>query len=77
MKTTSTRNMVAIAFFSALAVVLMWFPKFPLMPSVPFMSYDFSDVPVLIGTFSLGPVAGIFIVTIKNILYFITRSRSD
>ncbi len=76
MKKTSTRNMVAIAFFSALAVVLMWFPKFPLIPSVPFMSYDFSDVPVLIGTFSLGPVAGIFIVTIKNILYFITRSRS-
>ncbi len=73
---TSTKQMVAIAFFGALAVVLMWFPKFPLLPAVPFMSYDFSDVPVLIGTFSLGPAAGFFIVTIKNILYFITRSRS-
>lgn len=68
--------MVAIAFFSALALVLMWFPKFPLLPAAPWMSYDFSDVPVLIGTFSLGPAAGFLIVTIKNILYFITRSRS-
>ena len=73
---TSTRRLVIIALFGALSTVLMWFPKFPLLPHVPFMSYDFSDVPVLIGTFTLGPVAGFFITTIKNVLYFMTRSRS-
>ena len=73
---TSTRKIVAIAFFGALATVLMWFPKFPLFPVVPMLSYDFSDVPVLIGTFSLGPVAGVFIAIVKNVLYFLTRSRS-
>lgn len=71
----STRRLIAIALFGAVATVLMWFPKFPLLPAAPFMSYDFSDVPVLIGTFSLGPAAGFFIVTIKNALYFLTRAR--
>ncbi len=71
-----TKRLVAIALFGALSTVLMWFPKFPLLPQVPFMSYDFSDVPVLIGTFTLGPAAGFFITTIKNVLYFITRARS-
>ncbi|MFP4200135.1 MAG: ECF transporter S component [Clostridia bacterium] len=71
----STKRMVAIALFGALATVLMWF-QFPLLPQVPFMSYDPSDVSVLIGTFSMGPVAGFFITTVKNVLYFITRGRS-
>jgi len=71
-----TKKIVAIALFGAISLVLMWFPKFPLLPAVPFMTYDFSDVPVLIGGFSLGPVPAIAIATVKNVLYFFTRSRS-
>ncbi len=73
---SSTSRLVSIALFGALATVLMWFPKFPLLPAAPFLSYDFSDVPVLIGTFSMGPVPGVLIVIVKNVLYFVTRSRS-
>lgn len=72
----STKKMVAIALFASIAVVLMWFPKFPLVPAAPYMTFDFSDVPILIGSFALGPVAGILMTTIKNLIYFITRSRS-
>ena len=71
----STKRLVAIALFGALSTVLMWF-QFPLLPQVPFMSYDPSDVAVLIGTFSMGPVAGFLITTVKNVLYFFTRGRS-
>jgi riboflavin transporter FmnP len=76
MKKMSTKTMVAIALFAAMATALMWFPKFPLLPTAPFLTYDFSDVPILIGSFALGPVAGFFMVTVKNLLYFITRSQS-
>ena len=76
MSKMSTKTMVAIALFASMATALMWFPKFPLLPAAPFLTYDFSDVPILIGSFALGPVAGIFMVTVKNLLYFITRSQS-
>ncbi|MFP4457036.1 MAG: ECF transporter S component [Clostridia bacterium] len=72
----STKKMVAIALFAAMAVVLMWFPQFPLIPAAPYLQYDFSDVPILIGAFSLGPAAGFFMTTVKNLIYFVTKGKS-
>jgi riboflavin transporter len=39
----------------------------PLLPT--FLKIDFSNIPALIGSFALGPVAGIVILLIKNLLY--------
>ncbi len=72
----STKKMVAIALFAAIAVVLMWFPQIPLIPAAPYLQYDFSDIPILIGSFSLGPLAGFLMTTIKNLIYFITKGQS-
>jgi len=57
--------MVEISILSALSVLLYNFPKFqlPFFPS--FLSVQFSMLPALIGTFSLGPVGGALIVIIK------------
>ena len=71
----STRYLVIIAFIAALATVLMWF-QIPLLPAAPFLEYDLSDIPVLVGTFSLGPVAGIFIATIKALVFLFTKGKS-
>lgn len=58
------KRMAIIGVFSAIAVVLMIF-KFPL-PFVPsFYTIDFSELPVIIGTLALGPVAGLTIELIK------------
>jgi riboflavin transporter FmnP len=72
----STKKMVAIALFAAIAVVLMWFPQIPLIPAAPYLQYDFSDIPILIGSFSLGPAAGFLMTTVKNVIYFITKGQS-
>lgn len=57
-----------IAILSALSFVTMIFevplPMFPL-----FLKMDLSEVAVLIGTFALGPVSGIVIELIKNLLH--------
>lgn len=63
----SIRAMVAIALLSALATVLMLF-EVPLWFVPSFYELDFSEVPVLIGAFALGPVAGILIELIKILL---------
>ena len=68
MRSEKTRTMVEIAMLSAIAVVLMLF-EFPLpFIAPPFYELDFSEVPVLIGAFALGPWAGVIIEAIKILL---------
>ena len=56
------------AIFTALAVALMFLEvPLPLMP--PFLKFDFSELPVLIGSFALGPVYGIVIELLKNLIH--------
>lgn len=62
-----TRYMVDIAMLAAVAVVLMLFEvPLPFLP--PFYKIDASELPVVIGAFTLGPVAGVFIEFIKVLL---------
>ena len=61
------RKMTMTALLGAISAVLMLFSfKVPLMPS--FISMDFSELPALIAAFSLGPVSGVAVCLIKNLL---------
>ena len=65
------RNMALIAMMGAIATVLMLF-EVPLpFLAPPFYELDFSEVPVLIGAFAIGPVAGMLIELIKILLNLI------
>ena len=62
------RTIVQIGMLSAIATVLMLF-EIPLPFMAPsFYELDFSEVPVLIGCFAMGPVAGILIELVKILL---------
>lgn len=63
----SVRAMTVMALLSALATILMLF-EIPLWFAPYFYKLDFSEVPVLIGAFALGPVAGIVIELIKILI---------
>lgn len=69
-----TRLVVMIGVLSALAWVLMAlnFPLFVFFPAE--LKLDFSDIPAIIGGILAGPVAGVLIELIKNILHFLTLS---
>ncbi len=59
---------------SSLATILMLF-EFPLpFIAPPFYELDLSEIPVLIGAFSMGPVSGIVIEAVKILLNFIINS---
>ena len=63
-----TRKIAITGIFTAMAVVLMYLEiPLPLMP--PFLKFDFSEIPVLIGSFALGPVYGIIIELLKNLIH--------
>ena len=66
---TKVNKLVLMGMMSAVAVVLMYF-DFPLPFIAPaFYKLDFSEVPVLIGSFMLGPCAGVVIEAVKVILH--------
>lgn len=58
------RKMVQIAMLSAVSVILMLF-EIPLFFAPSFYKIDLSEVPVLIGAFAMGPIAGVIIELIK------------
>lgn len=62
-----------IAIFTALSYVLYLF-DFSLLPSTPvnFLKLDFSNVFVMIGGFALGPVAGVIIAVLKELIHALT-----
>ncbi|MFA5523959.1 MAG: ECF transporter S component [Tissierellales bacterium] len=63
----NTRTMVKTSVLSVLAFLIMYLET-PLWFTPPFLKVDLSDIPALIGAFSLGPVAGVVIELLKNIL---------
>lgn len=71
---SSVRYMSVTAMLSAVAFILMFLDfSVPFMPA--FIKMDLSELPALIGAFSMGPVCGILICLIKNVLHlFITTT---
>lgn len=71
----STRKVAMIGMFSAIASILMLF-EIP-MPFAPaFYKLDFSELPVLVGTFAFGPAAGVMIELCKIVLKLLFKSTS-
>lgn len=71
----TARKIAVTAIFTAMAVVLMYLEfSVPLMP--PFLKFDFSELPVLIGSFALGPIYGIVIELFKNLIHLPVTATS-
>ncbi len=63
-----TRTMVLTAMLSAMAFVLMYLQiSVPVMPS--FIKLDLSDLPALIAACCAGPVSGVFVCLVKNLIH--------
>ena len=71
----NTNRLIKISLLSAVSLALMYF-DFPVIPAFPWLKMDLSDVPALLGTFGFGPLVGVTIELIKNILYFFTKGSS-
>ncbi len=71
MKDKKTIWLVKVAMLAAVSTVLM-LVEFPLpFIAPPFYELDFSEVPVLIGAFAMGPLAGVAIEALKIVLNFL------
>ena len=76
MKKDTTHNLTVAAMLSAVAFILM-FIEFPVPMLIPaFIKMDFSDLPALLGAFALGPVYGVIISFMKNLLHIVIKGTS-
>ncbi len=73
----SPLRMTYLALFTALAYI-MYMPifEFYLIPAVGFLKIDFSNTFALIAGFALGPIAGVVVGVLKEILHALTFSQT-
>lgn len=72
---SNVRTMVTVAMLGAISMILMLF-EIPLWFAPSFYEIDLSEVPVLIGTFALGPVAGALTELVKILLKLIFKGTN-
>lgn len=71
----TTRKVATIGMFSAIAMILHVL-DFPVPFAPPFYKLDFSELPILIGSFAFGPVAGVLMEFLKILLKLCIKGTS-
>ena len=70
---TATKRLVTIPMLAAVAFILQYL-EFPIPFTPSFLKLDFSTLPALIGGLMYGPVAGIIIEVMKNVLHMLFKN---
>ncbi|QTD42205.1 ECF transporter S component [Sporosarcina sp. Te-1] len=69
MSNKKLRKIILIAMLGSISTVLMQL-NFPLPALPPFLKVDFSEIPAVLAIMTMGPVAGISVELLKNVLYW-------
>lgn len=71
----STHKLVKVSILSAIAFIVMMI-EFPLPIFPEFLKIDLSDIPALIGGFAMGPLVGVVIELVKNVLHLLVTKTA-
>jgi len=72
-----TKNIAKLGVLGALSIILVSFIHIPIFPAVSFLEYDPADVPILLGTFALGPWAGFILTAVVSFIQGVTVSSAS
>lgn len=72
-----TSTLAKLGILAAVSVVLVAIVHFPLIPAAAFLEYDPADIPILLGTFALGPAAGILLTLVASVIQGLTVSAAS
>ncbi|MCX7694669.1 MAG: ECF transporter S component [Caloramator sp.] len=73
---SKTQKLTKISMLAAVAYLIM-FIEFPLPLFPEFLKIDLSDVPALFSAFAFGPVFGVVVEAVKNLLHLITKGNTS
>ena len=74
---TKTRNLAKLGILAAISIVLVALIHFPIFPAAPFLEYDPADIPIIIGTFAMGPAAGLLLTVTAATIQGLTVSTAS
>lgn len=72
-----TLKVVKMGVMVAISVALVYLIHFPIFPVVSFLEYDPADIPILIGTFAFGPLAGLVLTVVTSVVQGLTVSAGS
>lgn len=72
----STKKLTRLALLAAISIVLLLAVRIP-FPPAPFLEYDPADIPIFIGTFAFGPLAGFLLTIVVAVLQGMTVSAGS
>ena len=76
-RTAVITRLVVGAILTAMSVVLMYLEvSLTVLFIPPFLKFDFSEVPVLVGSFALGPFYAVIIELLKNLIHLPVSSTA-
>jgi len=71
-----TNIIVKAALLLTLGFILTYF-EFPVLPAFPWLKVDLSAVPVLLSGFAFGPLVGVGVEVLKNLLVFTLKGSTS
>ena len=71
------KKLAVMAMLVALSIVLVSLVHFPIFAPVAFLEYDPADIPILIGTFAYGPLAGVALTVAVSVIQGLTVSAQS
>ena len=77
MQKHNVRKLAVMAMLVAVSVLLVYLVHFPLFPAAPFLEYDPADIPILIGAFTYGPLAGLLLTVAASGVQALTVSAQS
>jgi len=72
-----TKKLTVMAMLVAISVVLVYAVHFPIFPAASFLEYDPADIPILIGAFAYGPLAGVMLAVVASVIQGVTVSAKS
>lgn len=73
----TAKKLAVMAVLVAVSVVLVYLVHFPLFPAAAYLEYDPADIPILIGAFLYGPVAGLILTAAASAIQAFTVSAQN
>ena len=71
------KKLTIMAMLVALSIVLVYLIHFPIFPAASFLEYDPADIPILVGTFAYGPLAGVLLTVVASLIQGFTVSAQS
>ena len=76
-RSAQIKKLAVMAMLVALSIVLVALVHFPIFAPVAFLEYDPADIPILIGTFAYGPLAGVALTVAVSVIQGLTVSAQS